>query len=359
MRVLIGGVSSEKQYVSALQSFEQVKKRAGDEVRMEYRHRGDTNRILILNYFFQHTEYDAVWMVDMDMIFKPNVLERLRSYNVDMVTGMYYRRGLWPMKPIVTISPNGTWPYFVPYDIPEDGLHDNINGWPIVHTGFGNVLIKRCVLNDVKKDLPLGASPFALGGMPEMTGGEHGPWGADYRFFTLARQAGYTLHLDANEECEAKHGTTIFLDRKVYNIFRPHQYDLEVKGWTDTGMANRRLFGMDLKSATARLKKLEETEKKLEEQIAFHKAKLEQLINTQAVVYGQKYERNIDINTEKNIRLPVAGEEELEQALEHRKTGDLPGLTAKDIAANRERVYEREAKEIVEALDARPKDTEA
>jgi len=299
MRVLVGGVSSEKQYVSALESFNNVKKREGDGVHIQYRHRGDTNRILILNHFYTHTEYDALWMVDMDMIFQPNVLERLRSYNVDMVTGMYYRRGLWPMKPIVTVSPNGTWPFFVPYDIPEDGLHDTINGWPIIHTGFGNVLIKRQVLVDVKNRLPQGASPFAIGPMPEMTGGEHGPWGADYRFFTLANQAGYKLWLDASEECEAKHGTSIFLDRKVYNIFRPYQYDLEMKDWSDTGTANRRLHGMDLKSAEARLKKLQEAEQKIEKNIAEHRAALSDLIKQKQIVYGQRYERELDIQAEK------------------------------------------------------------
>lgn len=227
MRVYIAGVGSERQYTRSQRSFERIRTRPGDVSEIKFERRGDINRIILCKDFLA-SDADAIYLVDLDMTFHPNVLERLRTHDVDMVTGHYFRRQIKPMLSICSVSEDGTWPYHPLADIPRKGMHK------VISTGMGNVLIQRSVVEAVQGMLPPGASPFAIGPMPEMVHGDHGNFGADTRFFSLAHKAGFQLWLDAHPECEAEHAATVWLNRDLYDILRTSEREAMAKYWEKT-----------------------------------------------------------------------------------------------------------------------------
>lgn len=213
MRILVGGVSSLSQYVDSVRSFFEIQLRVGDERMLEYKARGDKNRIKICNAFL-NGNWDALYLVDIDMLFCPLVLEQLREHDVPIVTGHYFKRK-WPPESIISLGSGTLKPMEI---IPEgENLYNRIDGEPIASTGFGNVLIQREVIEKVADIVPF---PFAIGPMPEMASGELEYWGADYHFFDLARRLGYEICLDVSEMAEAKHAVPVWLDRELYNKFR-------------------------------------------------------------------------------------------------------------------------------------------
>lgn len=79
--------------------------------------------------------YDYLFSVDSDIVFKPDTLERLLSYNLDIVTGLYIQRK--PGQHILELYKNGS-----------NVRYEDIKGQGLVEVdscGFGCVLVKSDV----------------------------------------------------------------------------------------------------------------------------------------------------------------------------------------------------------------------
>lgn len=216
MRVMLAGLTPEKQFVKSYRSFREIKIRDGDACAepSEFT-RGDVARMTMCDEFLEHKEFDALLMLDLDMVHPKNILESLRSHDVDMVTAHYWKRKT-PMESIVGIGDK--WPYHSLKDFPESGLME------ISTTGFGAVLIKRHVIEGVAANLPSGEHPMAIGPVPEMANGEVA-MGSDMRFFFLARQLGYKLWLDCS--VESLHACNVWLSRDLYKRWREPDWEAE------------------------------------------------------------------------------------------------------------------------------------
>ncbi len=273
--------------------------------------RGDVARIVMCADFledFQDPD-DAILMLDLDMRFPEDLLERLRAHDLDMVSAHYFMRTFRPMMSVVRTSQNGQWPYAPLLDIPREGLH------PVALSGFGAVLIKRKVVADVAKHLPPGVPPFAIGSMPEMTGGDHGPFGSDFYFFTRASQAGYQLYLDASVECP--HGTTVWLNRDIYDKLDHTEGHGKFLG--KTVKESVRIHGMNKEAAKMRIDQLNIERNKASGQV-------EKWTKMLAVIDGQLAEREIDLAGPDVIGKAKVFEsqEEVEAALEKGRANSRP-----------------------------------
>lgn len=212
MRVLVAGVTAERQYAGAFKTFWEIEKRDGDEQHWSHGNRGDIARSKIGELFLRN-DFDALLMCDLDQKFPKNTLEILRSHDKDMVSGHYMKRSTKGMTSIWQVSTNPIdWPYMPLVDPPPDGLRR------ISQTGMGCVLIKRKVVEAVSDLLPPGASPFEIGKLPHVTA-SWGNFGSDYRFFNLAQMLGYELW--GTTEVDTPHASTLWITRDT--IFRLQQ----------------------------------------------------------------------------------------------------------------------------------------
>jgi GT2 family glycosyltransferase len=126
---------------------------------------------------------DAEWtlMVDDDMVFGPDFIERLMKHDLDIVTGLYVKK-FYPHTPNVTRKDeNGV--RQVVEDIPENGLieADGVGG--------GFVLIRTKVFKGIEPPW------FA---MPPNKTSPGGVMGEDYYFCEKAQGAGYKVMVDCS-----------------------------------------------------------------------------------------------------------------------------------------------------------------
>ena len=311
MRVYVAGVTSERQYAESVADFHELKIREGDIRAMKSDTRGDIARIIMCADFLEqfHDPDDAILMMDLGMRFSEDLLEKLRAHDLDMVSAHYYMRTFRPMMSVVRVSENGQWPFTPLLDVPREGLH------PVALAGFGAVLIKRKVVEAVAKQLPPGVPPFAIGSMPEMTDGDHGPFGSDFYFFTRAKRAGYQLYLDASVECA--HGTTVWLDRDIYDKLDHTEGHARFLGKTIKESA--RIHGMNKQTAKIRIEQLQMERTKAQTQV-------ERWTNKLAVIEGQLSEREIDLAQPDIIGKAKVFDsvEEVEEALERGRANSRP-----------------------------------
>lgn len=208
MKVLLALASHEVQHVGSLRSFYQIHIQDGDERADEWKTRGDVAREKFVGHLLKNDAYgpdDAILLLDADQRHPVDLLDKLRAHDLDMVCAHYYRRETRPVQSLCYELGDGRFPFMPFLDPPTEGLHE------IAVTGFGCVLIKKKVLQAVAATLPPGMSPIAIGPLPEVVG-DYGNWGPDYRFFYLARKAGFKLWLDAS--VESLHGVTLWLGHK-------------------------------------------------------------------------------------------------------------------------------------------------
>lgn len=258
MRVMVAGVSSEHQLVKGVTSFQAIIQRPGDKRAIHDGSLGEVARNMLCNKFMEDESFtgeDAILMVDLDMQHQEDMLERLRSHNLDMVTGHYYRRQLSTMMSVVSTKSDGTWPLIPLTDIPREGLHE------IASTGMGNVLIKKKVIAAVALGLPPLAHPFSRRPLPEHSG-HYMSLGQDKAFFLMARDKGYKLWLDAS--IHSKHAVTLWLDHEVYDILSPRDADKQARFFNSLFTIQVEMHGMNPKSVNLRIKTLELQHKKLE-----------------------------------------------------------------------------------------------
>jgi len=347
LKILLAGVSSYMQFVASMNTFYEMEIEEGDEKATNYNARGDIARITLCNEFLRRPEFDAIFMADLDMKYPKELLARLRSHDLDLVTGHYFKRQPNPIQSVVSVSSDGTWPYHPLVDIPDDGLHE------IACAGFGNVLIKRRVVEDVIKLLPPGEHPFQIGPMPEMVDGDHGAFGADFRFFTYARRLGYKLWLDAHPGAEARHAATLWVDRRIYNIMRPHQHKKRQGYWNETFKYDRRIHGMNKKTAESRLQLLNEHRveyARLLEEAIRHVKNCEARL---AVVDGQIAEREIDTQpgAQSTVTVPIFDStDEAEATLLARDRGP-EGETFMEALAERGDAHKQHAENTLDILE--------
>jgi len=180
---------------------------------------------------FLRGPYDALLMVDMDMLVPPDGLEKLRAHDLDMVSGHYFRRDTSPLMSICQVIDEERNAQVPLVDVPDSGLME------IAMTGMGFVLIKREVIEAVWR-IPNIVHPFAPGPVPEM--GHNELYGQDVRFFFYARKLGYKLWLDAGVEC--MHGCTVWLSKYLYDILRPHQDAEWEKEWSRIRWVQKRII---------------------------------------------------------------------------------------------------------------------
>ncbi len=211
MKVFVAGASSEYQYTKGVLAFRALKLRPGDRAATHYGATGLVARKALCSEFLRHKEFDALMMLDLDMDYHPDILERLRFHDEDIVAGHYYRRQLDPAMSLVETSPDGTWPYMPMLDPPREGLHE------IACAGFGCVLIKRAAIEAVAKTLPPLAHPFDDGPLEWLTGSALS-LGPDKRFFAMARKLGFKMYLDASVRC--KHAVTAWFGDELYDKIR-------------------------------------------------------------------------------------------------------------------------------------------
>lgn len=219
MKVFVAGVSSEFQYTRGVLAFRSLKTRPGDTMATHYGATGLVARKAVCSEFLYKRDFDALLLLDLDMDYPADILERLREHDKDIVCGHYYRRQLNPTMSLVELSPDGTWPYVPILDPPKEGLHE------IACAGFGCVLIKREAIEAVAKTLPPLSHPFDNGPLEWLTGTSLS-LGPDKRFFAMARKLGFKMYLDASVRC--KHALTIWLDDDLYDKLRDRKTQAKI-----------------------------------------------------------------------------------------------------------------------------------
>src|SRR3990167_3302907 len=216
MRVMVAGASEERQFLKSYRSFCDMKIRDGDILAepSEFT-RGDVTRMSLCDEFMEHKEYDAILLLDLDMVHPTNLLERLRSHDVDMVTAHYWKRKT-PMESIIGIGDK--WPYLpLKEPFPTEGLME------VSTTGFGAVLIKREVIGRVSEHV-YPEHPLTIGPEPEMSPG-NGGMGSDMRLFFYAKELGYKLWLDCSQE--SLHAVNVWLSRSLYKRWQEPDWEAE------------------------------------------------------------------------------------------------------------------------------------
>lgn len=194
---------------------------------------------------------DFILMLDSDMYFEQDTLERLRSHKLPYVSGLYMRRNWKELAPVWYRPFEGDWP-MEPWvgEIAEDQLHE------IGASGWGCVLMHRDVLLDTEEFLKneqavieddMDVWPYdlkeimrAINGLEWLVGhndridtmyvracldilqeeirplrADNGVVGSDIRFPFFALQAGYQLMGDPN--VKPGHNVNFPLDGKMYN----------------------------------------------------------------------------------------------------------------------------------------------
>src|SRR3990167_8694479 len=216
--IFIAGISSVRQYFNSVHTWENMMRRPGDKLHWQVHNMGGLGRQLACEAFLKDPTFEAIFFCDLDQEFPQNALEKLRSHDLDMVSGHYMQRKGSTLRSNWWYSPDGGWPY-VPYlyeEIPTMGMHR------LACTGLGCTLIKRAPIEAVAKYLSYwepNSNPFEAGKVPEEAV-HFGTWGADWRFFYYAQRLGFELWGDAN--VETPHNANIQVTRNIRQQFLPH-----------------------------------------------------------------------------------------------------------------------------------------
>jgi hypothetical protein len=349
MNVFVIGVSSETQYVNGLLSFRDLVIDANDTLAVHHGATGLYARKAGCTEFLEHKEYDALFLLDLDMTYPRDALKRLREHDLDMVSGHYYKRQLRPMFSVVDVSPDGTWPYIPLLDVPQSGLHE------IASTGMGCVLIRRHVIEAVARELPPLSHPFDNGPLEWLTGSNYA-LGQDKRFFSIARKLGYKLYLDADVKC--KHGVTAWIDDEFY--LRNRDRKLQATIYNGLFLDNLGSHGVNDKTIKLRLQALElERETLLMEFESIREGKeLEEL--QPYILKLNEYDNRMAECTDwltgviATVKFPNAPEDKREEFMKQRVgQPDLGDGDLETVKAVRTAVHQKEAMDFIEELDRR------
>lgn len=160
-----------------------------DGYKTEYQHfygyNVDQVRNLIADWIV-NKDYDYLFSVDHDIVFKPDTLKKLLYHDKDIVSGLYYQR--IPGKEILEIYKDAGFDgvaHIEKNDIVSDFME-------IKACGFGCVLVKKEVFN--KTDLPHFYYKSAIDHKNTIS--------EDIYFCQNARECGFKLYADTTIQCE-------------------------------------------------------------------------------------------------------------------------------------------------------------
>jgi len=218
----LGVVGPEQDFAAAWKSIANIKKRPHDAGPFFFNGtKGYELRQLHINKFLE-SDHDWLLLLDHDMTFPSDTLERLRSHGKSFVSGLYMRRQIAPMAPIWYYhNPDNEWPNHPYATVPERGkLHQ------IAASGWGCMLVHRQVIEDTRPILKgepevieddMDIWPYDLDTVFEaldrgdidtlrqelrpLTGQKSTVQGSDLRFPFYARQAGHQLWGDPDVRC--------------------------------------------------------------------------------------------------------------------------------------------------------------
>lgn len=180
-----------------------------------YMHKGDNPTVYlkpntliydsrnILSLCAIENNYDNVLWLDSDMMFPPDILQRLESHNMPMVTGLYVRRRD-PVKPVIYATLEE------PIRNADGKLEKNVHHYddyprnsffPVAGCGFGCVLTSVELLKAVWNRFGPAFSPY--------------PWvGEDLSFCHRVNQLGYQIYCDSTISC-GHVGTHIYTEEDL------------------------------------------------------------------------------------------------------------------------------------------------
>lgn len=145
----IGVVGGDLDYGEARDSVMLIAREPGDEPPTPTRAtKGYEARQKHINRFLD-SKHDFILLLDADMVFARDTLQRLRSHKLPYVTGAYMRRQFDPIMAPVWFDANaaGRWPFMPALDVPPpDSKPVKIGA-----SGWGCVLIHREVIQAVRK----------------------------------------------------------------------------------------------------------------------------------------------------------------------------------------------------------------
>ena len=132
-----------------------------------------------LNRGLEHREGEWVWIMGDDHIFAPDILIRLLSHDVDVVSPLVLMRQA-PYSPIVFREdlPDGTFRFWQGPDLPPGGLH------PVAAASGAGMLVRNHVIEAL--DPPY----FEMGQVRSSEMSE------DLYFYRKARQKGFQVYID-------------------------------------------------------------------------------------------------------------------------------------------------------------------
>jgi hypothetical protein len=196
----IGVVGPEIDYGVSWKSIVALQRRPGDDGPYFFSGtKGYELRQLHINRMLE-SEHAWLLLLDHDMVFEPDTLERLRGHSVSYVSGLYMRRQVDPMGPIwYRNNDGGEWPHEPFLDLPERGKLHKIGA-----SGWGCILVHRQVFEDTRRILKgepevieddMDVWPFdhdivfgALSKMGEALSGDDGYGDVIEAYETLARE---------------------------------------------------------------------------------------------------------------------------------------------------------------------------
>lgn len=361
--VMLAGVSADKQHIKSFKSFMEIERNDGDGIYVQDSSRGDIARTLVCDRFLNDTRYDALLLCDLDQVFPKDTLIRLRSHDLDMVSGHYMKRttkrteSIWQQSVVPC-----DWPYYSLVDPPLTGLHR------LASSGMGCVLIKRHVIEDVAMMLPKGSSPFEIGKLPEVAILQ-GNFGSDYRFFYLAQKLGYELWGDAEVDCP--HAITVWLRRNTAELMledRMNSINYQVKTMFSNSVKGKDMINGN--TIMARIIQLNEIRKETSEE---RKLLVIDGQIAECEMWLEEYKKNAnspeDVEMWKNnyryygtppkghdITLPVfESEQEAEQAIATRDLA-MGNIDEQEAAKVRSRIRQEEAAKAVGRMNGQNKD---
>jgi hypothetical protein len=143
--VYIGVVGGEMDYGICRDSIERILRTSGDSApRYTRATKGYEARQMQLDNFIEGP-HDFMLLLDHDMVFDPDTLQKLRSHKKPYITGAYTRRQWQPLAPVwFDHNPRGLWPNKPAMKIPSQPIKVGASGW-------GCMLIHREVILEVRK----------------------------------------------------------------------------------------------------------------------------------------------------------------------------------------------------------------
>ena len=146
-RCYVGVVGSEEENGQCRDSIDSIKLQKGDEIHFIRATKGFEARQSHLNKFMEDKRFDFLLLLDHDMIFPPNTLERLRSHGLPYMSGLYMRRRFDPMSSIwFEKGEPGVLPMKIFNAILNPGALYEIGA-----SGWGCILVHRDVVEAVRR----------------------------------------------------------------------------------------------------------------------------------------------------------------------------------------------------------------